>query len=141
MKDIAPQIDENRLWQMAFPCFYQRASQEGVYIMPQLDELLLTLRENGGGATAEERALSRLDMALVCLWPYLEDLFVVDFFPHRLAAATDLLRAADFGEGDDQRLNQLARELAAALDAVERVLAAQGEEEQSLQAAEDEEED
>lgn len=68
---------------------------------------------------------------------YVQDLFIVDFFPHRLAAATDLLRAADFGEGDDVRVNKLARELAAALDAVELVMAEEQEKEQSLRAAEE----
>ena len=62
------------------------------------------------------------------------------FFPHRLAAATDLLRAADFGEGDDLRINKLARELAAALDAVERVMAEEREREHYLEAAEDDDE-
>ena len=126
MKELDPRIDENMLWQAAFPRFYERATHDGVFIMP-----------HGDGATAEERAISRLDMTMVCLWPYVQDLFIVDFFPHRLAAATDLLRAADFGEGDDVRVNKLARELAAALDAVELVMAEEQEKEQSLRAAEE----
>ena len=121
MKELDPRIDENMLWQAAFPRFYEHATHDGVFIMPQLDDFLAFLQQHGDGATAEERAISRLDMTMVCLWPYVQDLFIVDFFPHRLAAATDLLRAADFGEGDDVRVNKLARELAAALDAVELV--------------------
>ena len=140
MKELDPRIDENRLWQAAFPCFYERATRDGVYIIPQEDDFLAFLQEHGSGATAEDRAISRLDMAMVCLWPYLQELFLVDFFPHRLAAATDLLRAADFGEGDDLRINKLARELAAALDAVERVMAEEGEREHYLEAAEDDDE-
>ena len=137
MKELDPRIDENMLWQAAFPRFYEHATHDGVFIMPQLDDFFAFLQQHGGGATAEERAISRLDMTMVCLWPYVQDLFIVDFFPHRLAAATDLLRAADFGEGDDVRVNKLARELAAALDAVELVMAEEQEKEQSLRAAEE----
>ena len=139
MKALDPRIDENKLWQMTFPCFYQHAAKEGVYVMPQLNDLLLQLQLDGGGCSAEERAFNRLDLAMACLWPLVKDLFCVDFFPHRLAAATDMLRAADFGEGNNSQVNALAHELAEALNAVETLLSADSDDEQALMAAEDNE--
>lgn len=37
MKELDPRIDENMLWQAAFPRFYEHATHDGVFIMPQLD--------------------------------------------------------------------------------------------------------
>lgn len=124
MKQMNVNLDENKLWQICFPNLYARVGQESSYIITGQEELIKQLQANGGGATALERAFSRLDLAIACLWPYVEALFCADFFPHRLAAATDLLRAVDFGEVDDPRTGALARELAAALDDLENLLAA-----------------
>ena len=62
-----------------------------------------------------------MDLARACLWPHVKELFDVDFFPHRLAAATDLLRAVDFGENADEKVVALAAELTSALDISEQV--------------------
>lgn len=138
MKEIDPRIDENKLWEKAFPYFYRQSVREGIYIIPRENEFIAHLEQYGDGDTPAERAISRLDMAILCLWPHLQELFVVDFFPHRLAAATDLLRAAEFGESGDQRVNLIAGQLAQALDDVERLLAGEAERESYLKAAEDE---
>ena len=61
-------------------------------------------------------------------------MFNTDLFTHRLTAATELLRAAQFGEGEQPEA--LGAEIAAALDALEYLLAAERPE-GSLQAAED----
>jgi hypothetical protein len=127
---------ENKLWELCAPQLYEQSAREGSYIMPSEEKLLQRIRENGGGSTILERAYSRLDMALACLWPQVKYLFNADFFPHRLAAATELLRAAQFGEGEKAQLEALGMELAAALDALEYLLSA-GQPESFIQAAED----
>ena len=126
MKEMDLNLDENQLWQICFPNLYRQSGKEGSYIIPDLDEQIKKLKDNGGGYTALERAFSRLELAVSSIWPYVESLFCLDFFPHRLVAATDLLRAVDFGEVEDMRMAALARELAMALDDVENLLAAGG---------------
>ncbi len=122
MTQFNSNIDENQLWQQAFPYFFPYACAEGVYIIPVTSQLMQQIMYSGGGSTKTERAISRLDLAISSLWQKIDYLFSVDFFPHRLAAATDLLRAADFGEGPDTQINALAIEVAQAVDNVERVL-------------------
>lgn len=123
MKQSDVNRDKNKLWQICFPHLYDRVGRESPYIIPAEAELIKQLNANGGGATDLERAFCRLDLTIACLWPYVEILFGGDVFPHRLAAATDLLRAVDLGEGEDTRRSALARELAASLDDLETLLA------------------
>ena len=68
------------LWQAAFPRFYEHATHDGVFIMPQLDDFLAFLQQHGDGATAEERLFPPGYDDGFCLWPYVQDLFIVDFF-------------------------------------------------------------
>lgn len=138
MKALKPNIDEDKLWAQSFPNYYPSAITEGVFIMPETPILMQQLIFGAAGVTQEERAIMRLDLAMSSLWPEVKELFFVDFFPHRLAAATDLLRAADFGEGPDSKRNALAKELVAALDHVEQVYAqTASNQEKVLKAAED----
>lgn len=134
MKELMMNMDENKLWEYCLPNTYKQCSSQGVYIVSTQDVLLERVMQ--AEVSDEEQASLRLDMAIACLWPHVEGLFCVDFFPHRLAAATDLLRAIDFGEGKNKQLNDLAAELAAALDNLEVVLS-KDEGENHLQAAED----
>lgn len=126
---------ENKLWELCFPHLYEQSVREGSYILLNEEILLKRMTENGGGRTVLERAFSRLDMALACLWPQVSYLFSTDLFTHRLAAATELLHAARFGEGDPAKLEALGTEIAAALDALEYLLAEERPE-NSVQAAE-----
>lgn len=138
MKDLNPSVDENRLWQICFPYTFAACNNEGVYIVCSPEEMLKRIELMNNIRTAVDKATARLDMAICYLWPYVADLFVVDFFPHRLAAATDLLRAVDFGEGKDLTVAALARELAGALDNLEKTYAAESNE-AGLAAAEESE--
>ena len=134
MKELMMNIDENKLWEYCFPYAYKQSCSQGVYVVSNTENLLeqvVHAEDND-----EEQAVLRLDMAIACIWPHVEELFCVDFFPHRLAAATDLLRAVDFGEGKDKQLNALGEELASALDNLEVVLA-KDESESYLKAAEE----
>ena len=124
MKELQPNIDENKLWRMCFPYCFAEAQREGVYVVISPEAAERKLKDSGGGRSPLERAVSRLDMAIAYLWPHVSDLFLVDFFPHRLAAATDILRAVDFGEGQEPTVGLLAKELAESLDALEQTLAA-----------------
>lgn len=135
MKELHPNIDENKLWQICFPYIHSYVAQEGSYIMVSPEQVLSTM-EGDDVSTPVKRALFRLNMAMACLWPYVENLFSIDFFPHRLAAATDLLRAAEFGEGGDKLLVALPGELAEALDELEKQLGSD-ESERIYRAAED----
>jgi hypothetical protein len=120
MIDLKANIDENVLWQYCFPCFYGQCCRQGAYIIKSTEELINRLGEVEDNAEAQ--ALARLDMAMACLWPYVKDLFCVDFFPHQLAAATDLLRAIQFGEQENAAISALGAELSEALDNVENIL-------------------
>lgn len=138
MKAEEVSASENKLWELCFPHLYEQSLREGSYIMLSEETLLQRIKEDGGGCTILVRAYSRVDMALACLWPQVKYLFNADFFPHRLAAATELMRAAQFGEGEKARLEALGMELAAALDALEYLLSAE-QTESFVQAAEDSE--
>ncbi|NLF79980.1 MAG: hypothetical protein GX572_02175 [Clostridia bacterium] len=129
-------LNENKLWGLCFPHLYEQSIREGSYIIHCEETLLKAITENGGGKTMLERAFSRLDMSMACLWPQVSYLFSTDLFQHRLAAATDLLRAAQFGDSEQELLVALGAEIAAALDALEYLLAGE-QAESSLRAAED----
>jgi len=127
--------NENKLWQTAFPNCWMLGQQEGVYEAPDLRELLSAL-QNGMTLTGEEnRALIRLDLAIACLWQHVHEEFPINLFPHRLAAATDLLRAVNFGEGQSEEITKIAAELMQALDQLEQVLAPMFAEKAELPAA------
>lgn len=115
--------DEIALWEACFPCTLNYCRIRGVY-SPRSERALLSemLRGTGLGFAPNE-AVMRLEMACTQLWVRLDELFACDVFPHLLACATDLLRAADFGEDDDGLLAELAKELALALVALEYALA------------------
>lgn len=121
MKEIG-NLDENRLWQLCFPNMLNWCKNQGVYVMPTEQVLFNALKMGSRPANKEDEAAIRLELAMVSLWPLVQDVFVCDFFPHMLAAATDLLRAADFGENVSDQQADLASELAAALDSLENML-------------------
>ena len=129
-------IDENKLWKICFPNLYRMVQDEGTYIIRSEEELDTCLRLVGPGRSRVDRAISRLDVAITYMWPYVSDLFIVDFFPHRLAAATEIWRAADFGRGKELRVAALAKELSLALDSLERILAEENGTEEGLHVAE-----
>jgi hypothetical protein len=113
---------EKTLWQQSYPSFFDYAVRGGIFIIPDLQQLMKQIAVSGVGDNEIDRALLRLDLSMSILWPKVKDLFVADFFPHRLAAATDLLHAVDFVEEPDKQINELAIELAASLDNIEDIL-------------------
>jgi len=124
MIDLKPGMDEDQVWKLCFPNIYRKCRYEGVYVIKSEEELALAAKEHSASRTDVDRCLSRLDAAITYLWPAVSDLFAVDFFPHRLAAATDLLRAVDFGEEQSPRVQLLAKELSDAVTALEKTLKA-----------------
>ena len=96
MKEIK-NIDEVSLWHTCFPNFTPVSEALGVYTMRSEKDMLKRIGYIRG-MDEKLKALLTLEMSCAVLWPYVEDLFCCDFFPHILAAATDILRATDFGE-------------------------------------------
>lgn len=116
-------LDVTQVWRICFPAAYAYAARLGVFVMLGTTPLLRLLRQ--GDMRYEQMADSavlRLELAISALWPYVEHLFAVDFFPHLLAAATEILRAADFCLEDSPLIALLAEEVAAAVRNLETVL-------------------
>lgn len=124
MKEIG-NLDEQALWTTCFPHFAPVSMKKGVYIMPKEADLLQELQQGKRNLyDKREAAVARLELACAALWPSVADLFVCDFFPHLLAAATDILRATDFGEGATPGVAAQVQELVYALNGCEKVFAA-----------------
>ena len=129
MRDLPPAADENLLWRISFPYMYDHCSSSGIYIITAPEEMMQNI-VSAAVTDPVQIAMNRLDMAMGYLWPYVSHLFLVDFFPHRLAAATDILRAVDFGQSDEIKevhVMALIGELVDALNNAEAVLAGSGE--------------
>lgn len=118
-------LTKDAMWQGSFPHLYALCRKQSSYTIPNRERLTRSLQSGLMLVGERSNAVLRLDMAIACLWPQISYLFVSDTFPHRLAAATDILRAVSFGEGQAEQVRELANELVAALDALERLLAAQ----------------
>ena len=121
MKEIG-KLDEQSLWSACFPGLFRYYQKNGLYTMRTAEEVTQELPDLLGDPTAE--ALARLELACITLWPQVEHLFVCDLFPHLLAAATDVLRAVDFGEHAPAAQAALIAELVDALNAAEAAVQA-----------------
>ena len=98
MKQLPDNVDENKLWKVCFPHFLPRSQARGVYVIASEEVTRGRYRDLPLDRLPLERAVLRLELACCALWPAVSDLFLCDFFPHLLAAATDILRAVDFGD-------------------------------------------
>lgn len=116
-------LTEDAIWQASFPYFFAFARQQGAYDIPDRDMMLRALQSGFALTGARSNAVLRLDMAIASLWPHIVNKFASPHFQHRLAAATDILRAVDFGDDQPAVIAELARELTDALEALEQVLA------------------
>lgn len=123
MKQINENIDENKLWRLCFPHFLPRSEAQGVFVMAPEEVARERYRGLPLSALPLEKATLRLELACAALWPTVSDLFVCDFFPHLLAAATDLLRAVDFGEEAEPEQAARIQELTDALNECELICA------------------
>lgn len=117
--------DATQVWQICFPATLAAAVARGAYVVPQPSQLLQVL-ERGDFPYENEHAAAwlRLELACAYLWPYVEDLFAIDLFPHLLAAATDILRATEYCESDAPVLRLLTVELAESMSMLEKALSA-----------------
>ncbi|MBR5428909.1 MAG: hypothetical protein IK116_00110 [Firmicutes bacterium] len=123
MKQISNNIDENKLWRLAFPHFLPRSEAKGFFVLASEE---VTRQRYQGQPLSDlplERAQLRLELACAALWPDVKELFLCDFFPHLLAAATDILRAVDFGEGSPAEQAPKVQELVDALNECELLCA------------------
>lgn len=98
MKEISKNIDENKLWRLCFPHFLPRAEAAGVFVMASSEVARRRYQDQPLSDLPLEKARLRLELACADLWDSVKELFLCDFFPHLLAAATDILRAVDFGD-------------------------------------------
>ena len=121
MKQIGNNIDENKLWRLCFPHFLPRSQARGVYVISSEEVARQRYQGDPLANLPLEKASLRLELACAALWPYVQDLFLCDFFPHLLAAATDILRAVDFGEGAEEDKAPLIKELTDALNECELI--------------------
>lgn len=123
MRELKNNIDENKLWRLCFPHFLPRSQAAGVYVVSSEEVARRRYQDQPLSDLPVEKAQLRLELACAALWPAVADLFLCDFFPHLLAAATDILRAVDFG--DQAQGDQAARvqELVDALNECELVCA------------------
>ncbi|MDO4733457.1 MAG: thiamine diphosphokinase, partial [Bacillota bacterium] len=118
-KSPAQAKDEERLKSM-YPNIFRNGDKQSYYFIPDRQSLLRAIE--GGFMLEDEQssALLRLDMAISSLWPHLEFLFNQSVFSSRLFAAVELKIAAKYADDEDAVLvEQLAKELDAALDALE----------------------
>ncbi|MBQ3287425.1 MAG: hypothetical protein IJH45_05675 [Firmicutes bacterium] len=123
MKEISNNIDENKLWRLCFPHFLPRAEAAGVFVMASAEVARKRYQDQPLSDLPLEKAELRLELACAALWDSVKDLFLCDFFPHLLAAATDILRAVDFGdEAEGDRAAQI-KELVDALNECELICA------------------
>ena len=123
MRKINSNIDENKLWRLCFPHFLPRSEAQGVYVIAPEEVTRQRYQEAPFSELPLEKAQLRLELACGALWGAVEQLFVCDFFPHLLAAATDILRAVDFGDEADADLAPRIRELVDALNECELICA------------------
>jgi len=115
-------LTEDAIWQASFPHLYALGQRQGSYTIPD-KELMIKALQSGFMLIGEKNnAILRLDMVIACLWPQVCHLFAGDVFPHRLAAATDILRMLNFGEGKPEEVQKLVSELSHALDGLEQLL-------------------
>jgi hypothetical protein len=120
-------LGEQQVWQMYFPAALADTAARGIFVVPDPLLLLQTLQQ--GDMPYEIEAVSarfRLELSCVYLWPYVKDLFDVDYFPHLLAAATGILRASEFCDTDNPIQQRLAGELVAAMNNLEAALSDTG---------------
>lgn len=123
MKEINNNIDENKLWRLCFPHFLPRAEAAGVFVVASSEVARKRYQDQPLSDLPLEKAQLRLELACAALWDGVKDLFLCDFFPHLLAAATDILRAVDFGdEAAGERAVQI-KELVDALNECELICA------------------
>ena len=122
MKEIC-NLEEQQLWNTCFPHFAPYAQKRGAYIIRPQETILKELQAGMGLEDPCMQAAVRLELACSGLWPQVSDLFLCDFFPHLLAASTDILRAVGFGEEAPPERAALVQELVDALNNCETVLA------------------
>lgn len=113
---------EDAIWLASFPQTYRLGQKQGSYTIPDKDMMVRALQSGLMLVGERNNAILRLDMAIACLWPQVRHLFLSNTFPHRLAAATSVLRHMNFGEGQPEETRNLAVELSQALDALEQIL-------------------
>lgn len=128
---------EGLLWQTTFPRCCRFCEEQGLYTMFDQDVLLKALEDGLLPQDPLGLAQLRLDLAIFSLWQTSGSTAPALVFPHRLAAAAAMLRAAG------PQPTELSLELNAALSALEGELAAaeqaQGEAKPVAAAAEEEE--
>ena len=122
MREIG-NLDEQQLWNICFPHFAPYAQKRGAYMIRNQKSVLRELQAGLGLENACNEAVVRLELACGSLWPEVSELFLCDFFPHVLAAATDILRAVDFGENAPPEQAALIQELVDALNNCETAAA------------------
>jgi|GEM_PF-5493857 len=115
-------ITEDAIWQASFPQLYALGQRQGAYAIPDKEMMVRALQSGFMLIGERNNAILRLDMAIACLWPRVRHLFKADLFPHRLAAATDMLRVLNFGEDRTGEVQKLVSVLSQALDDLERLL-------------------
>ena len=123
MKEINANIDENKLWKLCFPHFFIRSVSRGFYVISTEEAARRRYQDGPLSDLPLEKAELRLELACIALWPQVEQLFLCDFFPHLLAAATDILRAVDFGEDAPADQAERVQELVDALNECELICA------------------
>lgn len=123
MKEIGNNIDENKLWRLCFPHFLPRAEAAGVFVMASAEVARKRYQDQPLSDLPLEKAELRLELACAALWDSVKDLFLCDFFPHLLAAATDILRAVDFGDEASGEQSARIKELVDALNECELICA------------------
>ena len=115
-------IKDDAIWQASFPHLYALGQKQGCYTIPDKEMMVRALQSGFMLIGEKNNAILRLDMAIACLWPQVRHLFGGDVFPHRLAAATDILRVLNFGEEQPEAVQKLVSELSHSLDDLEHLL-------------------
>ena len=118
-------MNYDQILQASFPCVYRICAAQGAYTIPDREMMVRALQSGFCLTGARYNGILRVDMAVASLWPYAAAQFPSDHFPHRLAAAVQLLQALHFGENQPPPVAELAQELSAALDDLEHLLEAE----------------